>query len=133
MSNLNSLTGQNVSPSSTSQIRDVTPNKLDQPVVQNVNSKRQDPVSAAKGGSESSVQPANNEILQRLSSVNLAITIDEVADMPVIKIFDACSSMHAKALAEEQRVHNGQPGNCGHLKVKTFFRCAECTDTHLKQ
>lgn len=105
MSNLNSLTGQNVSPSSTSQIRDVTPNKLDQPVVQNVNSKRQDPVSAAKGGSESSVQPANNEILQRLSSVNLAITIDEVADMPVIKIFDADSGDQIVQVPAEHSLH----------------------------
>ena len=105
MSNFNSLTGQNVSPSSTSQIRDVTTNKLGQPVVQNVNSKRQDPVSAAKGGSESSVQPANNEILQRLSSVNLAITIDEVADMPVIKIFDADSGDQIVQVPAEHSLH----------------------------
>ena len=105
MRNFNSLTGQNVSPSSTSQIRDVTPNTLGPPVVQNVNSKRQDPVSAAKGGSESSVQPANNEILQRLSSVNLAITIDEVADMPVIKIFDADSGDQIVQVPAEHSLH----------------------------
>ena len=53
------------------------------------------------------------------SSIKTELAIEWKVDV-VIKIFDACSSMHAKALAEEQRVHNGQPGNCGHVEVKHF-------------
>lgn len=105
MSNLDSLNGQNISSSSNSQIRDVTPNKLGQPAVQNVNSQRSDLVSAAKGGSESSVQAANKEILKQLSSVNLAITIDEAADMPVIKIFDADSGDQIVQVPAEHSLH----------------------------
>jgi len=105
VSNLDSLNGQNISSSSNSQIRDVTPNKLGQPAVQNVNSQRSDLVSAAKGGSESSVQAANKEILKQLSSVNLAITIDEAADMPVIKIFDADSGDQIVQVPAEHSLH----------------------------
>jgi len=43
------------------------------------------------GASQKASEAPDAELISRLSSVKLAITIDEAADLPVIKIFDADS------------------------------------------
>lgn len=43
------------------------------------------------GVSQKASEAPDAELISRLSSVKLAITIDEAADLPVIKIFDADS------------------------------------------